>query len=151
MSQGRIDRLIESVEAAFREAVAYFDGQEATSGVRVGEWGPKEVLCHLLYWHEVTSGGMESVAATGGPHRVKAHVDEVNALAVAARSGRSVLELVQEATGLQQRLIRAARALPDPEAVVLVRNEGTGLSAAQRLEIIAEHWREHIAELRSAA
>jgi len=144
------DQLIESLEAAFKEAVAYFEGPGATSGARVGEWGPTEVLCHFLYWHETTARGMESVAAGGGPHRVKAPVDDVNARAIARRSGWSIDRLLQEVAGLQQRLTRAARSLSDLDAVVVVRDQGTGLSAAQRLEIIAGHWREHIAELRSA-
>ena len=151
MSERQRDRLIASVEAAFQEAVAYFEGPGATSGVRVGEWGPVEVLCHFLYWHEATARGMESVAAGGGPHRVKAPVDDMNARAIARRSGWSIDRLLQEAAGLQQRLTRATRALPDLDAVALVRDDGTRLSGAQRLEVIADHWREHVAELRSAA
>ena len=40
-----------------------------------------------------------------------------------------------------------ARGLEDPDVTVLVRADGTELSAAQRLEGIAKHWIGHLEEL----
>ena len=100
MSERGRDQLIGSVEEAFQEAASYFDGPGPTSDVRVGDWGPREVLCHFLYWHEATARGMESVAARGGPHRVAASVDDMNARAIARRAGWSIDRLLQEAAGL---------------------------------------------------
>jgi hypothetical protein len=50
---------------------------------------------------------------------------------------------------LQTRLVKAARACPDPNATVLVMGEGSGRSVQHRLETIAHHWQEHVKELQA--
>jgi hypothetical protein len=51
----------------------------------------------------------------------------------------------------QTRLVAAVRTLPDPNTTVLIRGDGTELSAQQRLETITHHWDEHVKELQSAS
>jgi len=46
-------------------------------------------------------------------------------------------------------LVKAARAIPDPNATVLVMGDGSGRSVLQRLETIARHWDEQVRELQA--
>jgi hypothetical protein len=145
----KIDSLISELESAVEESLAYFAGQGAATEEKIDIWTPREVLCHVIFWHQATAEGMESVASGGEPYRVRASTDEMNARAVGRASGKSVDTLVQEARAVQARLVAAARKVSDPEAVVLVRGDGSSMSTIERLELIPRHWKAHIEEFKA--
>jgi hypothetical protein len=60
-------------------------------------------------------------------------------------------QMVEMARQWQTRLGAAVRTLPDANATVLVRGDGTAISAQQRLETMAQHWDEHVRELQTAS
>jgi len=152
----QIDNLIATLEQNVEAGLAYFQGPGGQAKVMIGHWGPREILCHLVWWHQVTAEGMESVEKGGAPYRVYASVDEMNARAVGRMAGKDITKadtygasLVESARQLQARLVKAARALPDPNATVLIMGDGSGRSVQQRLETIAHHWSEHVKELQA--
>jgi len=152
----QIDDLIATLEQSVESGLAYFQGPGSQSKVVIGHWGPREVLCHLVWWHQVTVEGMESVAKGGAPYRIYASVDEMNARAVGRMAGRDVNQvgtygpsLVESARQWQTRLVQAARAIPDLNTTVLVMGDGRGRSVQQRLETIAQHWNERVTELQA--
>jgi hypothetical protein len=68
MAAGRqIDDLIATLEQSVEAGLAYFQGPGGQSKVMIGHWGPREVLCHLVWWHQATVEGMESVAKAVRP------------------------------------------------------------------------------------
>src|SRR5262245_7116252 len=152
----QMDDLITTLEQSVASGLAYFQGPGGQSKVMIGHWGPREVLCHLVWWHQATVEGMESVAQGGAPYRVYASVDEMNARAVGRMAGRDINQsgtygpsLVELAHQWQARLVQAARALPDPNTTVLIMGDGSGRSVQQRLETIGQHWNEHVKELQA--
>src|SRR5215510_4560000 len=157
MAEGQqINDLIATLGQSVESGLAYFQGPGSQSKVVIGHWGPREVLCHLVWWHQVTVEGMESVAKGGAPYRIYASVDEMNARAVGRMAGRDVNQagtygasLVDLARQWQVRLVQAVRTIPDPNTTVLVMGDGSGRSVQQRLETIAQHWNEHVAELQA--
>ena len=84
----QIDDLIATLEQSVESGLAYFQGPGGQSKVMIGHWGPREVLCHLVWWHQATVEGMESVAKGGAPYRIYASVDEMNARAVGRMAGK---------------------------------------------------------------
>lgn len=140
------DTLVASLKQAFDAGISYFKA-EAESEARTDLWTPREVLCHMIYWHQATIDGIESVASGGEPHRIYASTDEMNARAVGRAAERDVPRLIEDITPLQERLVESARGLEDPDVTVLVRADGTEISAAQRLEQITHHWIGHLEEL----
>jgi hypothetical protein len=152
----QIDDLIATLEQSVESGLAYFQGPGGQSKVMIGHWGPREVLCHLVWWHQATAEGMESVAKGGVPYRIDASVDHMNARAVGRLAGRDLnqpttygVSLVDLARQWQARLVQAARALPDPNMTILITGDGSGRSVQQRLETIAHHWNEHVTELQA--
>jgi len=139
-----IEALIRALEQSVEAGLTYFQGPGGQARIKVGIWGPREVLCHLVWWHQATVEGMESVLSGGKPYRFYASVDEMNARAVGRLAGRDTAQLAELLRQLQARLVKAARALPDPNATVLVTGDGSGRSVLQRLETIARHWSEHV-------
>ena len=144
-----IEPLIADVKRVVARGIAYVEAN-ADSEVKIDIWTPREVLCHWIYWHRATVEGMESAAAGDGPHRIYADSDEMNARSVGRKSGWTVVRLVEEMEELQERLVAAARALPDPNDTVVVRGDGSEASGVQRLETIVSHWREHLDEMAAA-
>ena len=140
----QIEALIRELEQSVEAGLTYFQGPGGQARIKVGHWGPREVLCHLVWWHQATVEGLESVLSGGKPYRFYASVDEMSARAVGRLAGRDIAELAELVRQLQARLVKAARALPEPNATVLVAGDGTGRSLLQRLEMIARHWSEHI-------
>lgn len=152
----QIDGLIAALEQSVETGLAYFQGPGSQSRVKIGHYGPREFLCQFVWWLRATTEGMESVAAGGAPYRIYASVDEMNARAVGRAAGKEVnqtttygMSLVEEARQLQARLVKAARAIPDPNAIVLVMGDGSGRSVQQRIEVIARHWSERVNELQA--
>ncbi len=145
-----IEMLIADVKQVVARGIAYFEAN-AESEVRVDMWTPREVLCHFIAWHRATAEGMESVASGGDPHRVYASIDEMNARSVGRKSGWTVVRLVEEMEELQERLVQAARALPDINAVVMVGPDGTEISAADCMRgVILDNWNGHLEEMAEA-
>ena len=145
-----IESLIAEVEEVVARGIAYVQ-DNAESEVKIDIWTPREVLCHWIYWHAATAEGMEAAAAGEGPHHIYADVDDMNARSVGRKSGVSVAWLVEEMEELQERLLAAVRAMPDPNALVMVRGDGYEATGAERLETIVGHWNEHLREMAEAA
>jgi len=152
----QIDDLIATLEQSVESGLAYFQGPGGQSKVMIGHWGPREVLCHLVWWHQATVEGMESVAKGGAPYRIDASVDHMNARAVGRLAGRDLnqpttygVSLVDLARQWQARLVQVARTIPDPNTIILVMGDGSGRSVQQRLDTIAHHWNEHVTELQA--
>src|SRR5216683_3143667 len=139
----QIDSLITALEQSVESGLAYFQGPGSQSKVKIGRYGPREFLCQLVWWHQITVEGMESVAAGGAPYRIYASVDEMNARALGRMAGTDINQsttygasLVDSARQWQARLVKAARALPNPNTIVLIMGDGNGRSVQQRLETI---------------
>jgi DinB superfamily len=145
----QVEALIRALEQSVEAGLTSFQGPGQQARIKVGIWGPREILCHLVWWHQATVEGMESVLAGGKPYRFYASVDEMNARAVGRLAGHDIAQLVELVRQLQGRLVKAARALPDPNATVLVTGDGSGRSVVQRLETIARHWSEHVHALQA--
>jgi len=148
-TSGQLDQLITALERSVGDGLAYFEGPGSTSKVKIGRWQAREVLCHLLWWHQATVEGIESVASGGTPYHIYASTDDMNARAVGRLSGQTIPQMAATVRQWQARLVAAVRTLSNPDATVLIRGDGAELSAQQRLETIAQHWDEHVKELQS--
>jgi len=148
-TQQQIEERIAALEHSVEAGLTYFQGPGGQKKIKVGRWDPREVLCHLVWWHQATAEGMESVLSGAAPYRIYASVDEMNARAVGRFADKNIDQLADLVRQLQTRLVQAARALPDPQATVLVLGDGTGRTVQQRLETIAHHWNEHVKELQA--
>jgi hypothetical protein len=145
----QVENLLTTLERSVEAGLTYLQGPEGRSKVKAGRWGPREVLCQLVWWHQATAEGMESVLAGGAPYRIYASVDEMNSRAVGRLSGTDIDQLAALVRQYHTRLASAARALPDAQTIVMVFADGSGRSVQQRLEAMAHHWDEHIKEFQA--
>lgn len=138
---------LRQLEQAVAEAAEFLQRQEDRSAAEGAPWGPKEALAHFLFWHERTCRNVEDVLAGKGVEPLGRPVAEVNAEAVAEHHGEPMSGLVERLLSLQRRLTTGLQALPDPHAVVLVRADGTKITAMERPEVMARHIKSHLEEL----
>lgn len=140
---------LRQLEQAVAEAADFCRQQGDKPAAEGAPWGPREVLAHCLFWHERTCLNVEEVLAGRGVEALVRAVAEVNAEAVAEHRGQPMGTLVEQLLSLQRRLGAGLRALPDANAVVLIRADGTKLTALERPDVMARHIKSHLDELRS--
>jgi len=140
---------LRQLEQAVAEAAGFLGRQEDRLAAAGAPWGPKETLAHFLFWHERTCLNVEDVLAGKGVEPLGRPVADVNAEAVAAHREEAMATLVQQLWSLQRRLAAGLEALPDPQAVVLVRADGTKITALERPGVMARHIKSHLEELGS--
>ena len=120
-TNGHGDDALAALDRTVRDALAYFEAMGPTPSASAGAWGAGEVLCHFLFWHEVTIEGMQSVAHGGGPLRLQAAADELNAEAIARHRGMGLLDLTARLRVLQEELRWVVHSLPNMDVPVMIR------------------------------
>jgi len=143
--------LLANLDRVAQETFAYFDGAGRTTPARVDQWQARDVLQHFIYFHDATAWGIQS-AALGGPlWPVPGDSDIVNEVCRRLHEHESVDGLLAQLKQAHARLMRAARQAPDLDKPCFRRANGESLTGAQRLELLAKHWTEHVQELQAAA
>ncbi len=144
------DALIKGLDDAVREVLAYFDGPGRASKAKVDQWQARDVLQHFIYFHDATAWGIQS-AALGGPlWPVPGDSDIVNEVCRRLHAHESYDDLLAQIRLAHGRLMHAARNAPDLDAPCFRRANGDTMTGAQRLGLLAKHWREHVHELEHA-
>jgi len=142
--------LIRELDEAVREVLAYFEGTGRTSTAKVDKWQARDVLQHFIYFHDATAWGIQS-AAIGGPlWPVPGDSDIVNEVCRGLHADESFDQLLLQVRLAHGRLMKAAHDSPDLDKACFKRANGESLTGAQRLELLAKHWREHVHELQAA-
>ena len=150
MTAGKADALIQDLDAAVREVLGYFEGAGRTSTAKVDRWQARDVLQHFLYFHDATAWGIQSAAIGGPVWPVPGDSDIVNEVCRRLHAHESYDDLLAQIRLSHGRLLQAARSAPDLDKACFRRANGDTLTGAQRLELLAKHWREHVAELQAA-
>lgn len=150
MANTHKDALIKGLDDAVREVLAYFEGAGRTSKARVDKWQARDVLQHFLYFHDATAWGIQSAALDGPVWPVPGDSDIVNEVCRRLHEHESYDDLLTQVRLAHGRLMQAARNAPDLDTPCFRRANGETLTGAQRLELLAKHWREHVQELQHA-
>jgi len=138
--------LLKDAEEAFGELHRAIDGlTEADAGrVWLGTWGVREILIHISGWHEAMADALDNVAK-GRPAYAEGMYDDYdawNARFVAERAGVKLADVVAELDASYERMVAAARAVPDAQFT-----EG-GAARGPFEGAGAGHYREHSAQIR---
>jgi len=150
MAAGKWDAVIQNLDGAVREVLAYFEGAGRTSTAKVDRWQARDVLQHFLYFHDATAWGIQSAAIGGPVWPVPGDSDIVNEVCRRLHAHESYDDLLAQIRLVHGRLMHAARNAPDLDRPCFSRATGETMTGAQRLELLARHWREHVHELQAA-
>lgn len=138
-TQNSQEQLIEALEETVSDALEYLTGEGLGSHAKVGDRGAWKVLCHMIYWHQATTDGIESVVSGGDPRQFEAESDEVNDRIIESISGKTVEELPREVREIQGRVPTAFHSIPDPSSTVFIGMNRAESSTNERLQMMAGH------------
>ncbi len=151
VERSSIGPLLEQADRAVAATLEYLEGPGATANLRIDRWGVREIAAHLLFWHQVTIDVALASARGQPPRRFTAPVDDLNQEAVAGCAGQDLMQILRQLKEAHHSLVQAIKDVPDHDAPLMYRYDGTALSARDRLGMIAHHWTNHREELRRAA
>jgi hypothetical protein len=144
------DALIAELDRVAGETLAYFDGPGRRTDARVDRWQARDIMMHFIYFHDATAWGIEAVAQGAPPWPMPADADTVNEVCRRLHEHESYDEVLTQLRQAHARLMRAARKASDLDRPCFQRSNGERLTGAQRLELLARHWTEHVRELQAA-
>src|SRR3989454_10843026 len=133
-----------NLDRMVQETLAYFDGPGRATNARVDRWQARDVLMHLISFHDATAWGIQSVALGGPPWPVPADSDTVNEVCRRLHEHESFDELLAQVRQAHARLGRVAGRAPDLDKPCFQRATGELMTGQQRLERLARHWTEHV-------
>ncbi len=142
--------LIDNLDKVAQEVFSYFAGPGRTTGAKVDRWQARDVLMHFIYFHDATAWGIQSAAQGGPPWLLPADADTVNEVCRRLHAHESFDDLLGQLRQAHARLLAAARAASDLDRPCFKRSNGEMMTGAQRLELLARHWAEHVRELQAA-
>jgi len=144
-----VDELVKTLGQTTETGLSHFRRLVAESKIKPGQFGPREELCKLVWWHQVTADGLESVGTGGKPYAIYASDDEMDARAVGRQAGKTVEQLATAAEEQQRRLAKAASQISDPNATVFIHDDGREDSVVQRLEAMTKRWQDSIEDIQA--
>lgn len=146
---------VDYLEKAFNEAIAYYQGPGSASKAKVDKWGPKETLAHMIYFCNKNAEGMETVSKGGQPIILFPapfkSADDANAVTVSQYAGKSMSQVVADARQAHQKMVKTARTMKDLDVPIVIRPNGETQTARVRIEGTANHWLNHVKELKAAS
>jgi hypothetical protein len=151
MPSARHDELIQGLDHAVQEVLAYFEGAGRTTTAKVDRWQARDVLQHFIYFHDATAWGIQSAALGGPMWSLPGDSDIINEVCRRLHEQETFDQLLVQVRLAHARLMKAAREAPDLDRPCFKRVNGETLTGAHRLDVLARHWREHVQELQAAA
>jgi hypothetical protein len=142
--------LIEDLDRAVQEVLAYFEGAGRISKAKVDRWHARDVLQHFIYFHDATAWGIQSAAIGGPTWPLPGDADTINEVCRRLHEHESFDDLLAQVRLAHGRLMKAVREAGALDRPCFRRPNGDTVTGAQRLEVLARHWREHVQELQAA-
>jgi DinB superfamily len=133
-------RMDEAWEVFRRRATAVSTQQLEVRTIE-GGWTRKQMLSHIVTWHELTVERLARLRETGERSELPETTDAINARASRSADGRSTGEVVFGLDDSYRRLRREVSRLTD-EHLAAHDGWGAGIIAANTFEHYAEHLRD---------
>lgn len=114
-----------------------------------GGWGPREVLCHLVYWHETYVAVLHAMSHHDAPALKDGVFREFNQLAVQELGGVPAGVLLTRLEVAQRRLAVELLRL-SPAARIRIKTGSMARGPVEFTRRIEGHFRGHFADLRKA-
>jgi len=113
-------------------------------------WGPRQVLCHLVFWHETYVRQIEARLAGHGWLLPEGTFNELNAQAVASLAVVGVPTLLARFRAANTRLCRLALEPKAANVQVQLKQDSKSWPLDEFLVMVETHIRRHGDELRKA-
>jgi hypothetical protein len=109
-------------------------------------WGPREVLAHLIYWHELCAAQAEAARDGRSSELPEGQFSDLNA--VAQNRDESLSEMLRRFREANDRLVSAATASPD--IVIQLKRGSKDWPLVELIPNLESHIRNHLRQLEKA-
>jgi hypothetical protein len=141
----RLDRVTNTID----ELLAFMATAVDRPAPEGASWGPREVLAHLVYWLDFSCQGFEEALEGRATPYPNEDLDDLNNRVVKMLADRPMEDMCADLRKLRDRLAAVVKNLRRPDATVLVKKDGTRVKALDRLEMMDQHYRGHLADLKA--
>lgn len=139
------DLLLGRLDDSVRRVCALFQGMPQEGAGAPGEWGAREVLAHLTFWHESFARNVRDCAAGRKPTPLQGTLAALNRRSVDEVRDCTAAALVQRLADAQA-VIRA-NILAPRLTLIPYRRGARDYSPEEHLEIVERHIRQHLKQL----
>jgi hypothetical protein len=112
------------------------------------EWGPREVLSHLVYYHESYAAQIQAILSGNSFEPPKGRFRDLNAQAVSAFRGIPITELTARLREADQHIRTLIRERNPREISFQIKKNSKHWTLAELIPAIESHIRNHQKELR---
>ena len=141
-SVGQVLARMDEDWAAFRGRIAAIPLERLADPLGDGAWSRKQMLAHIVTWHDLTVDRLSRFAESGEPQGLEGDADAINARAARAAEGRTTGEILLALDDSFRRLRRVVVRLSDGQLYV-----HDGWAAAVIAGNSYDHYAEHRADL----
>jgi uncharacterized protein with von Willebrand factor type A (vWA) domain len=111
-------------------------------------WGAREILAHIVFWHEIHAATIEAICNGREPHLLSGVFREFNARAVKENVGASIEQLLERLQRAQEKMEQTASLPGVMQRSMFIKQGSKERSIQEVLERIEAHIRGHHVELR---
>ena len=145
MDTSRLDEAI----ASFVEFIHSLPA-DALALSKTDRWGPREVLIHLVFWHEQYARIGEDMAAKRQPVMLRGTFKELNRTAVAENNSVPVETLIERWDSAHKRFVHVAKMRNAHHLKFSLREKSKQWPMADIIRLAAGHIQNHQSDLRIA-
>jgi hypothetical protein len=117
--------------------------------IATDKWTVKEVLCHIVFWHENYAANYGALAMSIDPPLLSGPGYRLNPDGVASLTGYSVTELIDRLLQAQKNLARCILVYGVPK--MTYKKNGRVYTTPEFLHLIARHFRTHALQVKRAS
>lgn len=114
-----------------------------------GKWSPREVLIHIVFWHENFSLNTETLARGESPKYASGTFSELNAKAVLKNMDSSKESLISRLKNAQQRLESLSKSKKVLSTSLSFKDKGKVWNYSNALDRMEKHIRGHLERLKN--
>ena len=140
---------VEALQSAVDDVTRELEGRPLPP-VSGGPWGPREVLCHLVYWHETYASVLHAMHRHETPPLKVGVFREFNQVAVEELSHVPADILLNRLQSAQRRVAVELLQL-SPAARIRVKTGSMARGPVEFARRVEAHFRGHLADIRRGA
>ncbi|MBN8706929.1 MAG: hypothetical protein J0L62_13720 [Bacteroidetes bacterium] len=145
--QNDIEISLKKLQAKVVELCEFF-GQDYDFETMIYEfWNAKQVLAHLVFWHESFARNISDIGNEKKPSPLKGSLSEVNQRSVSSSIHFSIPELIQKLSAAQQTIEQ--HIFNENISMIPYKKGSRPYSRKEHLEVVSDHLNKHLKELRN--
>ncbi len=144
-NQTEIDEALHVLEIELNRLFQFYEGSLDWSTMVYEFWDAKDILGHLVFWHESFARNLSDAAEGRKPNPLRGKLSEVNQQSVETTRTVSIPELIERMKKAQE-VIRH-HIYDDSVTLIPYKRGSRPYSRLEHLQIVAAHIRRHLKDL----